>query len=181
MSKAKPILMKILEKNAQGWFSEFREKIIAELKSRNLTNSELEHEANKRISNEFVRRVCEAVINSDEINEIGPGISKLLVDQVKAGVIYQESLQTTEQILNKRQEEEEIYLKENYPIRSKIHSWLTRRLSKRKQENILSNQWTAHSMALDMCRLSCSICFQWDSLNMFVIPFIKMQQFNNLL
>lgn len=152
MSQAKPVLMKILEKEAHGWFPDFREKIIFELKSRNLSNSELEHEANKKISNEYVRRVCEAVLESVEISEIGPGVSKLLSDQVRAGVIYQEALENTEQILNKRQAEEEQYLKENYPIRSKIHSWLTRRLSKRKQENILSNQWTAHSMALDSCR-----------------------------
>ena len=50
--------------------------------------------------------------------------------QVRAGVIYQEALEATEQILNKRQGEEERWLKEQFPIRSKIHSWLTARLLK---------------------------------------------------
>ena len=67
-------------------------------------------------------------------------------------MIYQEALEATEQILNKRQAEEERWLKEQFPIRSRIHSWLTSRLLKRKTENILANQWTAHSLALDACK-----------------------------
>ena len=82
MSRAKPLLMKILEKEAHGWFPDFREKIISELKARNLGNAELEHEANKRISAEYLRRICAAVSESSELNEIGKGISKLLADQV---------------------------------------------------------------------------------------------------
>ena len=152
MSKAKPVLMKILETEARGWFPDFREKIILELKSKNICNSDLEDEANRRINSEYVRRVSDAVLESDEISEIGPGIAKLLSDQVRAGVIYQEALQSTEQLLNKRQQEEKRYLEENYPIRSKIHTWMTRRLQKRKQENILANQWMAHNIAISVCK-----------------------------
>ena len=125
MSRAKPLLMKILEREAHGWFPDFREKIISELKARNLSNSELEHEANKRISSEYLRRVCAAVADSSEINDIGPGISKLLSDQVQAGVIYQEALEKTEQILKKKQIEEEKLLREKYPIRSNIPAWVS--------------------------------------------------------
>ena len=171
MGRAKPILMKILEKQAHGWFPEFREKVIFELKTKNLSSSELEHEANKRISAAYVSKVCEAILDSEDLAQIGPGISRLLTDQVRhrvqmhtidytkpvimqvrAGVIYQEALEATEQILNKRQAEEERWLKEQFPIRSRIHSWLTSRLLKRKTENILANQWTAHSLALDACK-----------------------------
>ena len=152
MGRAKPILMKILENEAHGWFPDLRERIIFELKTKNMSNSEIEHEANKRISSEYVRRVCEAIHESEDLDKIGPGISRLLTDQVRAGVIYQEALEATEQILNKRQAEEERFLKEQFPIRSKIHSWLTQRLMKRKTENILANQWTAHSLALDSCK-----------------------------
>jgi len=152
MSRAKPGLMKIMEKEAQGWFPDFREKIISELKSRNLSNYELEHEANKKISNEYVRRVCSAVLSSEGLNAIGKGIPKLLVEQVKAGVIFQEALENTEQMLSDKQKDEEKSLKENYPIRSKISSWLTRRLAEKKQEHILNNQWAAHTHALNACR-----------------------------
>ena len=152
MSRAKPVLMKLLERETHGWFPEFRERIISELKSRNLSNSELEHEANKKIASEYVKRVCSAVMASDDINDIGEGIPKLLVDQLKAGVIFQEALENTEQMLNSKQKAEERSLKEDYPIRSKIQSWISRRLTKRKQELILANQWSAHSLALDNCR-----------------------------
>ena len=82
MGRAKPILMKILEKQAHGWFPEFREKVIFELKTKNLSSSELEHEANKRISAAYVSKVCEAILDSEDLAQIGPGISRLLTDQV---------------------------------------------------------------------------------------------------
>ena len=86
MGRAKPILMKILEKQSHGWFPELREKIIFELKTKNLSSSELEHEANKRISSEYVSRVCEAILESEDLAQIGPGISRLLTDQVSLRV-----------------------------------------------------------------------------------------------
>ena len=152
MGRAKPVLMKILEREAHGWFPDFREKIIFEMKSKNLSQSEMEHEANKRISAEYVRRVCGAIADSEDIAAIGPGIAALLTAQVRAGVIYQEALESTEQSLNTRQREEERFLREGWPVRSRIPAWLSRRLLKRKQENILAAQWAAHSAALDSCR-----------------------------
>ena len=120
MGRAKPVLMKILEREAHGWFPDFREKIIFEMKSKNLSQSEMEHEANKRISAEYVRRVCAAIADSEDIAAIGPGIAALLTAQVRAGVIYQEALESTEQSLNTRQREEERFLRERCPVRSRI-------------------------------------------------------------
>ena len=120
MGRAKPVLMKILEREAHGWFPDFREKIIFEMKSKNLSQSEMEHEANKRISAEYVRRVCGAIADSEDIAAIGPGIAALLTAQVRAGVIYQEALESTEQSLNTRQREEERFLRERCPVRSRI-------------------------------------------------------------
>ena len=94
MGRAKPILMKILEKQAHGWFPEFREKVIFELKTKNLSSSELEHEANKRISSAYVSRVCEAILDSEDLAQIGPGISRLLTDQVRLRVMIQQNTQT---------------------------------------------------------------------------------------
>ena len=95
MGRAKPILMKILEKQAHGWFPEFREKVIFELKTKNLSNSELEHEANKRISSAYVSRVCEAILDSEDLAQIGPGISRLLTDQVRLRVHLYTSVHKT--------------------------------------------------------------------------------------
>ena len=119
MGRAKPVLMKILEREAHGWFPDFREKIIFEMKSKNLSQNEMEHEANKRISAEYVRRVCAAIADSEDIAAIGPGIAALLTAQVRAGVIYQEALESTEQSLNTRQREEERFLRERCPVRSR--------------------------------------------------------------
>ena len=98
-----------------------------------------------------MRQVCSALLSSDGLNAIGKGIPKLLLEQVKAGVIFQEALENTEQMLSDKQKEEEQSLKENYPNRSKISSWLSRRLAEKKEEHILSNQWAAHSHALNAC------------------------------
>lgn len=42
MKKALPILMNILERETRGWFLHFRERLIAELRTRKLPDEEIE-------------------------------------------------------------------------------------------------------------------------------------------
>ena len=132
MTRVKPVVMKVLEEQAKGWFPEFRERIVSELRARGLSGSALEQEANRRISSEYVRRVCTAVTESEALSSIGENIPRLLADQLRAGVIFQEALEQTEQMLAERQKEEEQTLRDNFPIRSKIPAWMSRKLAARK-------------------------------------------------
>ena len=141
MTRVKPVVMKLLEEESRGWFPEFRERIISELRARGLSGSSLEQEANRRISSEYVRRVCVAVVGSDALASIGEGIPRLLADQLRAGVIFQEALEQTEQMLAERQKEEEQSLRENFPIRSKITAWMSRKLAARKVRHLNSKHY----------------------------------------
>lgn len=42
MRKALPILVNILERETRGWFLHFRERLIAELREKKMTDSEIE-------------------------------------------------------------------------------------------------------------------------------------------
>lgn len=152
MSRVKPVLMKLLEQEAKGWFPDFRERVISELRARSLSGQNLEREANRRISAEYVRRVCGAVMGSEALAAVGEGIPRLLSEQLRTGVIFQEALEQTEQMLTERQKEEEQSMNDNFPIRSKIPAWMTRKLAARKAEYILGHQWAAHEAAIRRCR-----------------------------
>ena len=149
MTRVKPVVMKLLEEESRGWFPEYRERIISELRARGLSGSSLEQEANRRISSEYVRRVCAAVAGSEALASIGEGIPRLLADQLRAGVIFQEALEQTEQMLAERQKEEEQSLMDNFPIRSKIPAWMSRKLAARKVPYLNTiSQLTCHSLAI---------------------------------
>jgi hypothetical protein len=46
-----------------------------------------------RISEEYLRRVCAAVLADEDLAAIGRGIPRLLVEQIRAGVICQQERQ----------------------------------------------------------------------------------------
>lgn len=49
MRKALPILMGILERETRGWFLHFRERLIAELREKKMTDAEIEEVCSKKI------------------------------------------------------------------------------------------------------------------------------------
>lgn len=152
MSRSKPVLMKILESESHGWFPEFKEKVVTELKSQQLSRKEVESEANERITTEFLRRVCDAIMKDNVLASIGKDINLLLVNQLKACVFSQQALERTEHHLSEALAKEEHYLRDQFPIRSKIRKWLSNRLIKAKESYIIANQWTAHQLALESCK-----------------------------
>ena len=96
---------KILEKCSRGWFLSFRETVIAELKNRKTNESEIEavsflekiliiwekvtigstyvafQEANLMVTDEYLRRVYNAVLTSADIRALGNEVDKLLMEQ----------------------------------------------------------------------------------------------------
>ena len=132
MARVKPVLMKVLEQESHGWFPDYRERVISEARAGGLAGRELEQEANRRICGEYVRRVCGAVASSEALAAVGEGIPTLLANQLRAGVISQEALQQTDQMLADRQKEEEQRLRDSFPIRSRIPAWMARKLAARK-------------------------------------------------
>lgn len=87
MRKALPILVQILEKETRGWFLHFRERLIAELREKKMSDAEIEEEVNEAVMKEYLQRVYTSILNNTELADLGNGIPQLLVQQAQSVVI----------------------------------------------------------------------------------------------
>lgn len=107
MKKALPVIMGLLERETRGWFLHFREKLIYELKTQKLSDEEIEkvkllfnnpihnlllisilfQSVNEAVMKEYLQRVYKSIINNVELQMLGDGIPKLLINQAQCIVL----------------------------------------------------------------------------------------------
>lgn len=87
MRRALPVVNDILERETRGWFLHFRERLIAEMKERKLSDKEIEEEVNDAVMREYLQRVYNVILSNDALKALGDGIPELLVQQAQSVVI----------------------------------------------------------------------------------------------
>ena len=152
MEKIMPILIRIVKAESEGWFPEFRDKLISELKEQNAGNNEIEKQVNKKTKNEYLKRVCKAIQTDKIIQEAGEGIAELLINQLKAGMISQEALELVNEEIENQLKNKEVTLKKKNPICSKTKDWLERKLSEKEAELRFEKQFEPYEKAIDDCQ-----------------------------
>jgi hypothetical protein len=89
MQKVLPIVKRILKRESSGWFPEFRQRLINELRVKNLTDREIKEQVNNAAMKEYLRRVHSSILANDDLNKLGDSIPQLLVEQSQTSVIIQ--------------------------------------------------------------------------------------------
>lgn len=87
LRKALPILGDILEKETRGWFLHFRERLIAELREKKLSDQEIQEEVSDAVMKEYLQRVYNAILSNAFLKSLGHGIPELFVQQAQSVVI----------------------------------------------------------------------------------------------
>ncbi|RXG58965.1 hypothetical protein Avbf_06294 [Armadillidium vulgare] len=141
MKKMLPILVGILEKESRGWFLHFREKTISELKSQGLNEFLVEKEGNRRVQEEYLRRVYSSVLENPTLKDLGEDIPQLLVDQTKAVLLMHQSLDEVEKIYSDGERERLQDLQHIYPVLSRISVWVDENLSTNHDLLVNEHKW----------------------------------------
>lgn len=87
LRKALPVVNEVLEKESRGWFLHFRERLIAELRDKKLSDLDIQEEVNEAAMREYLQRVYNAILTNDHLKSLGDGIPELLVQQAQSVVI----------------------------------------------------------------------------------------------
>lgn len=87
MRKALPVVHEVLEKESRGWFLHFRERLIAELREKKLSDQDIQEEVNDAAMREYLQRVYNSILTNDTLKSLGEGIPELLVQQAQSVVI----------------------------------------------------------------------------------------------
>ncbi|XP_055949382.1 uncharacterized protein LOC129983778 [Argiope bruennichi] len=152
--KALPVIASILEKESRGWFLPFREKVIADLKNKKISEEELERLANILILDEYLRRVFAAILSHPQIQELGPGIGSLLVEQAQAVILMHRAVENMHRRLKETLAQLKRCLEDLYPVLSRVKPWVQEKLKIAEEDFILDHRWDAHEEALALCRQS---------------------------
>lgn len=151
MRKALPILVGILERETRGWFLHFRERLITELREKKMNDTEIEEEVNEAVMREYLQRVYSSILNHPDLAQIAERLPQLLVQQAQSVVIMYKAVEKVQKELKRTQTKHERYLINEYPVFSKITSWLKKKLELAECAQISKNMWSAHDEALKMC------------------------------
>lgn len=152
MRKALPVLVHILEKETRGWFLPFRERLIAEMREKKMSDSEIEEEVNDAVMKEYLQRVYTSILTSAEIESLGRGVPQLLVQQAQSVVIMHKAIEKVKKDIKKTREVQECLLKDNYPVLARIKAWLNEKLDQAEATRIEETLWAAHEDAIKVCQ-----------------------------
>ncbi|XP_039440636.1 uncharacterized protein LOC120421483 isoform X2 [Culex pipiens pallens] len=148
MRKALPILVGILEKETRGWFLHFRERLIAELRERKMTDAEIEEEVNDAVMKEYLQRVYTSILSNSDLADLGDAVPQLLVQQAQSVVIMHKAVDKIQKELKKSRDEHKKQLQEQHPVLSRIAPWLRAKLEAGEQSKLSKITWGAHEEAL---------------------------------
>ncbi|XP_063709490.1 uncharacterized protein LOC134837994 isoform X3 [Culicoides brevitarsis] len=151
MRKALPILVQILEKETRGWFLHFRERLIAELREKKMSDAEIEEEVNEAVMKEYLQRVYTSILNNPDLAELGSGVPQLLVQQAQSVVIMHKAIEKVKKDLEKARNEQEKLLIKTHPVLSRIAPWMRMKLRIAESSRMSKTIFAAHEEALKIC------------------------------
>ncbi|KAK3915173.1 Glycerol-3-phosphate acyltransferase 1, mitochondrial [Frankliniella fusca] len=151
MKRALPVLVNILERETRGWFLHFRERLIAELRTRKLPDDEIEKEVNQAVMREYLQRVYTSILTHPEILALGEGIAQLLVQQAQSVVLMHRAVENVQNKLSKTKENLKQRMELSHPVLSRIEPWMREKLRNAEGRFIDDCQWSAHEEALTLC------------------------------
>ncbi|XP_044734371.1 uncharacterized protein LOC123296783 isoform X2 [Chrysoperla carnea] len=151
MRKALPILVTILEREARGWFLHFRERLIAELRSKKMQDHEIEQEVNEAVMREYLQRVYSSVLSHPDLQALGDSIPQLLVQQAQSVVLMHRAVEEVQKNLTITLNNVEERLADRHPVMSRVSPWLRAQLRNAQQKYAIEHQWSAHEHAIELC------------------------------
>lgn len=153
MRKALPILVNILERERRGWFLHFRERLIADLRDKKMTDNEIEERVNEAVMQEYLQRVYSSILNHTDLPQLGSGVAQLLVQQAQSMVIMHKAVEKIKKDIKRTRIEYQRILINDYPVLSKIKPWLQLKLDNAEKTKLSKCIWSVHEEALKMCQM----------------------------
>ncbi|XP_053607387.1 uncharacterized protein LOC128673516 isoform X2 [Plodia interpunctella] len=147
LRKAAHTLQAILERESRGWFLHFRERRAAMLASQKMPVKEIEEDVKAAASREYVNRVCNAVLNSEQLLALGPDVPALLQDQLRAYHILDRAEDNIRRKLEAGLSRAEAKIIAAHPILSRADSWRAEKVSKAAEKLQLELRWAAREDA----------------------------------
>ncbi|CAF4746596.1 unnamed protein product [Rotaria sp. Silwood1] len=156
-TKLTSIISTLLSGNTpKNWFNTTKRRLINQYKNEQSELGLSKEEVAKRVQNqlniEYVERAFETIENSNEIEELSPGLGRLLVSQARSILTMKSVVQNLNDDLEKHLKMIKEKLIREHPIKSKIHRWIESKLFEERTNYIHQHEWDAHQLSIDQCK-----------------------------
>ncbi|CAF4591237.1 unnamed protein product, partial [Rotaria sp. Silwood2] len=117
-----------------------------------LSKQEVAKQVQTQLNLEYVERAFETIENSNEIEELSPGLGRLLVLQARSILTMKSVVQNLNDDLEKHLKMIREKLIREHPIKSKISRWIQSKLFEERINYIHQHEWDAHQLSIDQCQ-----------------------------
>ncbi|CAH2037993.1 unnamed protein product, partial [Iphiclides podalirius] len=129
LRRAAAPLQRILERESRGWFLHFRERRAAHLAGQKVPLRDIEEEVRAAAMREYVSRVCNAVMESEPLRALGPGVPELLADQLRASVLLDRAKEGVRRKMEAGLATAEARIRAAHPVLARGAAWRRERLA----------------------------------------------------
>ena len=141
-----------LEPHEYSKLERIRSESIQKLKSECWTESEIKAKTYDILMNEYMSYVNERLLSDKRLEQVSPGIGKLLSEHSRAVLIVKQTQQELDSAFNCHIETFTQKLKRDYSIRSRVSEWLNECVQNEKEKYQKANKYQVHEEAIKRCR-----------------------------
>ncbi|UJR35359.1 hypothetical protein I4U23_028116 [Adineta vaga] len=146
----------LYENTPKNWFNTTKRRLINEFKNEQTESILLKEDIAKcvqtQLNNEYAERSFAIIEQSTELEQLSPGLGRLLVAHARSILIMQSVVRKLTEDLEKHLKTIKEKLIRDHPIKSKIRRWMERQLFDEKVSYIQQHEWDAHQLSIDQCK-----------------------------
>lgn len=154
-TKVTSIVSSILKENTpKNWFNTTKRRLINQYKQEqlNLSKEEIAKRVRTQLNSEYAERAFETIENSTELEQLSPGLGRLLVAHARAVLTMKSVVDTLAENLDNHLKKTRETLIREYPIKSKISRWMEQQLFNERLNYIRQHEWDAHQLSIEQCK-----------------------------
>ena len=152
LNKARPQLIRILKSCLKEWYIERRQEFVAHLRKKKISEEDLVKMVNETLAGEYLDRVADAIESDKVISDLGPGVSGLLIKQLRTVTITNKIITDITKQFQQKNEDAKESLQKRSPILSRVKPWLDKKLTSERLAYFDEHQWQAHNETLSGCK-----------------------------
>ena len=129
-----------------------RSETIQKLKSECWTESEIKTKTYDLLMNKYMSYVNERLLTDKLLEQVSPGIGKLLSEHSRAVLLVKQTQQEFDAAFNVHIEKFTNKLRQDYSIRSRVNEWLNECVQNERENYQNANKFKVHEEAIIRCK-----------------------------
>ncbi len=140
MDKIKPLVNKVLQQESKTRWSRQRvPEIKADRKRNEAGHTDPDDDFQDLMSDEPLNRICESILHSSDVEQLGPGIGQLLIDQARATITMKRAVGKVREKFTADLIQAEVDIRLHHPLLSLVKPWMDKQLHDIKVRSICLN------------------------------------------